>query len=267
MEGSHSSLLEGRGCPVLFSSPTCGTYSQPLESRVQLHVNGVQRLQVLPVLYVSVEKKERLSCGTQPDGCSARAGDSPQREHVMPHHPAPHLFPPSFSQNLLATHLGIGPAQASASTSSDTYGTHHAAKTSSFSCCFLFCFPSALGEPNNVVLTTVSSAECAIDPLNILAQVIAPLCTSLRTLVKHRHDQDSSHKRNECKYNLSVKIWGLNERKKKVLFIQSLPGVEKEGPSHCWLEVLLAGEHQTSFENRAFIINSSVAQGALAGML
>lgn len=85
-------LLERRGCPGPFPSPMHGTYSQPLESRVQLHVNGVQCLQVLPVLYVSVEKKERLSCGTTRWLLSPRQG-----QHRMSH-PAtqPHSVFPAF---------------------------------------------------------------------------------------------------------------------------------------------------------------------------
>lgn len=63
------------------------------------------------------------------------------------------------------------------------------------------------------------------------------------------------------------------EKKKKVkkgktiLFIHYATGVDKEAPGLCWLEVLLAGEHQSQFGNHAFIINSSIARGAVAGML
>lgn len=59
----------------------------------------------------------------------------------------------------------------------------------------------------------------------------------------------------------------LGPKFKKVIFIQSLTGMDKQGASLCWLEVLLAGEHQAQFGNIAFITNSSVAWGSLAGML
>lgn len=90
-EGRCSSWLERRGCPVLFSSPTCRTYSQPLESRVQLHVNSVQCLQVLPVLYVSVKKKERLSCGiiTRWSLCPCKGQHTAGVCHVQPPSPTP----------------------------------------------------------------------------------------------------------------------------------------------------------------------------------
>lgn len=41
------------------------------------------------------------------------------------------------------------------------------------------------------------------------------------------------------------KIKKIRKKKKSHVFIQSLMGVNKQGPSFCWLEVLLAGEHQT----------------------
>lgn len=90
-------LLEGRGCPGPFPSPMHRTYSQPLESRVQLHVNGVQRLQVLPVLYVSVEKKERLSCGTTRWLLSPCQGQHTEGGcHTLPLSPL--LFPQHFGK-------------------------------------------------------------------------------------------------------------------------------------------------------------------------
>lgn len=74
-----------RGCAAQLSSPTCKPYSQPLESRVQLHVYGVQRLQVLPVLYVSVKKEEKLSQGVS-EHISAQAG-----QHSIVPHTSSHL--------------------------------------------------------------------------------------------------------------------------------------------------------------------------------
>lgn len=89
-EGGCSSWLEGRGFPVSFSSPTRRTYSQPLESRVQLHVNSIQCLQVLPVLYVSVEKKERLSCGiTRWSLCPCKGQHTAGVCHAQPPSPTP----------------------------------------------------------------------------------------------------------------------------------------------------------------------------------
>lgn len=176
---------------MLFSSPTRGTYSQPLESRVQLHVNGIQRLQVLPVLYVSVEKKERLSCGTT--RWSLCPGTAHSKSISCP--PSPTPLPTFLSAKTFLQHVwGLDLLRLQHPHPQTHTARHPVAKTRGFSCCFLFCLPSALGKPNNMVLTTVSSAECATDPLNILAQVIASLCTLQRASVKPRRDRDSSAK-------------------------------------------------------------------------
>lgn len=87
----------------------------------------------------------------------------PTQPHTSSHLPSAKPF----------CNLGTGPTQSSASTPRHTQDTHHTAQTSSFSYCFLFCFPSALVQPNNMVLSTVLSVEHATNPPNILAHVIA----------------------------------------------------------------------------------------------